>query len=321
MGREMATSQDFANYVCEDRLHNRYLVYLFRFMGPEWKRLMAGSTHNSIYMPVFQDLQILLPPIGEQEAIAGALSDADDLITSLQELLTKQRQLKEGVMQELLSGKRRLPGFGGEWEVMFLGDLFDFGGGFAASRDELSAEGHCYLHYGDIHASRKSFIDVNSEYPDIPKLTIPLGRVSSVSLLGDGDVVFVDASEDAEGTSKHVVVINPDDIPFISGLHTIVAKSKGNTVEHRYRRYCFQTAAIRAQFRFFAVGTKVSGISKKNIARVTLPVPPILEQSAIAEILCDLDAVVASLETRLAKAREVRKGMLLQLITGRIRLA
>ena len=62
MGREMATSQDFANYICGERLHNHYLVHLFRYMSPEWKRLMAGSTHNSIYMPVFRDLQILLPP-------------------------------------------------------------------------------------------------------------------------------------------------------------------------------------------------------------------------------------------------------------------
>ena len=56
MGREMATSQDFANYVCGSRLNNRYLMHLFRFMSAEWKRVMAGSTHNTIYMPIFQSL-------------------------------------------------------------------------------------------------------------------------------------------------------------------------------------------------------------------------------------------------------------------------
>lgn len=65
MGREMSTSQDFANYVCGDRLHNRYLMHLFRHMQPEWERLMAGSTHQTIYMPVFRDLQILLPPLDD----------------------------------------------------------------------------------------------------------------------------------------------------------------------------------------------------------------------------------------------------------------
>lgn len=320
IAREMATSQDFANYVCGSRLHNHYLVHLFRFMGPEWKRLMAGSTHNSIYMPVFQGLQILLPPIGEQRAIAEALSDADALIESLEQLLAKKRQLKQGAMQELLTGKRRLPGFSGDWEMKPLGDLFNFSGGFSASRDQLSSEGYCYLHYGDIHTSKQSFVDVSSEYQDIPKLDIPLNTVSSASLLDDGDVVFVDASEDDEGTSKHVVIINPHAIPFISGLHTIVAKSKTDALEHHYRRYCFQTRTVKTQFRFFAVGTKVSGISKTNIAKVTLPVPSVPEQTAIARILSDLDAEIAALETKLAKARQLKQGMMQELLTGRIRL-
>jgi type I restriction enzyme S subunit len=111
MGREMATSQDFANYICGERLHNHYLVHLFRYMSPEWKRLMAGSTHNSIYMPVFRDLQILLPSLNEQETIAEALNNADDLIESLERLIAKKRILKKGVMQQLLIGKQRLRKF------------------------------------------------------------------------------------------------------------------------------------------------------------------------------------------------------------------
>jgi type I restriction enzyme S subunit len=170
-------------------------------------------------------------------------------------------------MQELLTGKKRLPGVSGGWEVKALADLFDFSGGFSASRDQLSAEGYCYLHYGDIHKSNKTFIDVPNEFNEIPKLRVPLKRISETSLLKDGDVVFVDASEDDEGASKHVVVVNPDGIPFISGLHTIVAKSKTDEIAHLYRRYCFQTRAVKNQFLFYAVGTKVTGISKTNVAK------------------------------------------------------
>src|SRR5437016_6651045 len=99
--------------------------------------------------------------------------------------------------------------------MKMLGDLFTFSGGYSASRDQLSTEGHCYLHYGDIHKSAKSFVDVGAEYPDIPKLKIRLTRVSSNSLLATGDVVFVDASEDDEGTSKHIVVMNDEEFPYI----------------------------------------------------------------------------------------------------------
>jgi type I restriction enzyme S subunit len=291
---------------------------------PYWNWVKVNSMRSGqpgINGREYASLPIPLPPTNaEQEAIAEALSDADALIESLEQLLAKKRQLKQGVMQELLTGKRRLSGFSGEWKASPLDDLFRFGGGFSASRDQLSSEGLCYLHYGDIHTSKKSFVDVSAEYQDIPKLDIPLKRVSSVSLLDDGDVVFVDASEDDEGTSKHVVVINPDGIPFISGLHTIVAKGKTDALDHVYRRYCFQTAAVKAQFRFFAVGTKVSGISKTNIARVALPVPPIPEQAAIATILSDMDTEITALDSKLAKARQLKQGMMQELLTGRIRL-
>ncbi len=263
---------------------------------------------------------IPFPHESERRAIAEALSDADALIESLEQLLAKKRQLKQGAMQELLTGKKRLPGFSGEWEVKPLDDLFSFSGGFSASRDQLSTEGCCYLHYGDIHTSNKTFVDVRSEYHNIPKLNIPLKKVSAASLLNDGDVVFVDASEDDEGTSKHVVVVNADKTPFISGLHTIVAKSKTNELDHYYQRYCFQTPAVKAQFLFFAVGTKVSGINKTNIAKITLPVPSVPEQTAIAAILSDMDAEIVALESKLAKARQLKQGMMQELLTGRIRL-
>jgi type I restriction enzyme S subunit len=248
------------------------------------------------------------------------LSDADALIESLEQLIAKKRQIKQGAMQELLAGKKRLAGFSGDWKVKPLGELFSFSGGFSASRDQLSNEGYCYLHYGDIHMSQKTFVDVESEYQDIPKLNIPLRKISPVSILDDGDIVFVDASEDDEGASRHVVVINKDKIPFISGLHTIVAKSITNELDQKYRRYCFQATNIKRQFRFYAVGTKVTGISKTNIARVMLPFPSISEQAAIASILSDLDAEITALEEKLIKARQIKLGMMQELLTGRIRL-
>lgn len=207
-----------------------------------------------------------------------------------------------------------------DWQVKTLGELFRFSGGYSASRDQLSSEGHCYLHYGDIHGATKAFIDVVAEWLIIPKLNIPLNRISAASLLGDGDVVFVDASEDDEGTSKHVVVVNKDRVPFISGLHTIVAKSKTEELIHEYRRFCFRTQVIRQQFKFFAAGTKVSGISKTNIAKVKLPIPPIDQQHAIAAALTDVSAEIAALEARREKTCALEEGMMQELLTGRIRL-
>jgi type I restriction enzyme, S subunit len=116
------------------------------------------------------------------------------------------------------------------------------------------------------------------------------------------------------------VVVNKGNIPFISGLHTIVAKAKTDELAHEYRRYCFQTAAIRQQFLFYAVGTKVTGISKSNIPKLTLTVPPLPEQAAIATILSAMDTEIAALEQKRDKTRLLKQGMMQELLTGRIRL-
>lgn len=307
-----------SGYIAND--YKRHCFYESRFRSS----VIASSSvsaNTNISQGVLKQLEIALPRSKEeQQAIASALSDADALIESLSQLLAKKRQIKQGAMQELLTGKRRLPGFSGEWEVKSLGDLFDFSGGLSASREQLSSEGHCYLHYGDIHTSNKTYIDVQSEFQDIPKLDVKLGKVSSSALLKDGDVVFVDASEDDEGVSKYVVVVNPDGVPFISGLHTIVAKSKVAGLDLLYRRYCFLAPDVKSQFRFYAVGTKVSGISKSNIRKVLIRVPSVEEQAAIASILSGMDEEILALENKLAKVRQLKQGMMQELLTGRIRL-
>lgn len=109
MGREMATSQDFANWVCGPRLSPRYLVQVFRHMGREWRRLQAGSTHQTIYMPVFKKLQILLPPLDEQNLIADVGEAFDTRIEAETRYLAELTEMKRGLAKELLSGRVRIP--------------------------------------------------------------------------------------------------------------------------------------------------------------------------------------------------------------------
>jgi type I restriction enzyme S subunit len=258
--------------------------------------------------------------ISEQKAIAEALGDADSLVEALEQMLAKKRNLKRATMQQLLTGKKRLPGFEGDWETKTIGDLFSVGGGFSASRDQLSHKGICYLHYGDIHGTSRSVIDVEHEQHSIPRLDVSLQQVGSASMLSDGDVVFVDASEDIDGTSRHIVIRNPSGIPFISGLHTIVAKPKTTELRQSYCRYCFQTEKVKSQFRYFAVGTKVSGVSKSNITKISISLPSTDEQTAIATVLSDLDVSIAAIEAKVEKARRIKAGMMRELLTGRTRL-
>jgi type I restriction enzyme S subunit len=105
----MATSQDFANWICGPTLCPAYLVQVFRHMSREWERLQEGSTHQTIYMPVFKKLQILMPPKAEQEKIAE-IGEAFDLrIECENAALAKLMKSRSAVGQELLSGRVRLP--------------------------------------------------------------------------------------------------------------------------------------------------------------------------------------------------------------------
>ncbi len=282
---------------------------------------LQSAIPKKINLGPISEIKIALPPADEQHAIATTLSNVDALLAKIDQFIAKKRDLKQAAMQQLLTGQTRLPGFSGEWDVKRLGDLFAFSGGHTASRDQLSSSGYCYLHYGDIHKSTKTYIDLEAEYLDIPKLTVRLSDVTPSAMLKDGDVVFVDASEDDDGTSRHVVVVNPLEKPYISGLHTIVAKAKDDLLDNSFKRFCFQTRDIKQQFQFFAVGTKVSGISKTSIAKIELRFPSKAEQTAIASILSDMDAELAALQDRRDKTRALKQGMMQALLTGRIRLA
>lgn len=102
LGREMATSQDFACFLPSEHVETRYLLHLFKCMAPEWRRLSAGSTHQTIYMPIFKRLQVLLPPSKEQRRIAEILDTIDEAIQASERVIEKRRELLRGLQQRLL---------------------------------------------------------------------------------------------------------------------------------------------------------------------------------------------------------------------------
>lgn len=171
------------------------------------------------------------------------------------------------------------------------GDLFDFYGGLGKSRDELGDEGHAYLHYGDLH--RGSFNVVSHEqYDQLPKYDVVL-KGKETYLMEDGDVAFLDASEDLDGTSRSVLVDNPDNKPFIAGLHIIFGKSKDNSLEKWYKQYITSSESVRKQFQRLAAGFKVYGVNRDTLPRIQVAYPKSTEeQSKIAEILMKLDEAI-----------------------------
>ncbi|MGG3772963.1 restriction endonuclease subunit S [Heyndrickxia faecalis] len=198
--------------------------------------------------------------------------------------------------------------------------LFEFEGGMALSRSNLSNEGICYLHYGDIHKLSGNYIDVEKDYDTIPKLNERLEKINEKYILKDGDIVFADASEDYEGIGKSIVVINKTNIPFISGLHTIIARDKSNLLDNSFKRFFLSDWNIRKQIMVIASGISVYGISKENIKNIRTVIPPINEQRKIASILSTWDKAIELKEKLIEQKKLQKKGLMQKLLTGEVRL-
>ena len=278
---------------------------------------MAGSIHNTVYMPVFEKLKIPLPPLEEQASIASALIEVDALIAALEGMVAKKRDLKQAAMQHLLTGKTRLPGFSGEWEVKRLGDHVRFLKNGTLSRAQLAIDAPVkYLHYGDIHGSTSLWLRPKSA--GMPCVDLEL--VAPLDRLEDGDLIFADASEDLDGVGKSIEIADCIETEVVSGLHTIAARFDKEVLADGFKAYLQFMPPFRDHLRSMAAGTKVLATNRKHIGSATLALPEPSEQVAIAEVLSDMDADLAALEAQAAKARAVKQGMMQELLTGRVRL-
>lgn len=257
------------------------------------------------------------PPLAEQRAIASALCGVEALINSLDQLIVKKRDIKQATMQHLLTGQRRLPGFSREWAVKRLGDHLSFLRNGTNSRAELSTEGDVhYLHYGDIHGSQNLL--QNPAKTSMPYL--PRDKAKRLDRLENGDLVFADASEDLDGVGKSVEVQLPEGMELVSGLHTIAVRFDKKVIADGFKAYLQFIPTFRSHLRQLAAGTKVYATNRAHIASAELKIPGIEEQTAIAAILSDMDTELAALEARRDKAKQLKQGMMQELLTGRTRL-
>lgn len=311
LGREMATSQDFANYICGPRIWNHYLVYLFRWMAPEWKRLMAGSIHNTIYMPAFQALKVALPHVTEQQAIADALGDADALIESLEHLLAKKRQIKQGTMQALLTGQQRLPGFEGAWRAYCVGEIADVKTGpFGSSLHERD-----YVNVGTPIVTVEHLGEFGITYQNLPRVCeTDRSRLQAYSL-EIGDIVFSRVGS----VDRNALVREAEDGWLFSG-RLLRLRPNRRYVFPAFLSYQFHTDWFRSSVIAVAVGQTMASLNTQILNGLRVFLPPVEEQTAIATVLADMDAELVALDTKLTKARALKQGMMQSLLTGRIRL-
>lgn len=298
-------------------------LMLYIFQSPSTKQFLVqsayGTTMAGLNEKILCSLEFYLPnTVTEQRDIAHILKDIDKQLVVIAEMIDKKKTIKQGAMQELLTGKKRLPGFSGEWQTFNFGALFDFIPNNAFTRAQMADSGKVKnIHYGDILTKYGAYVDGDSGA--IPYITkeIDLARFAERCYLQSGDIIIADTAED-ETVGKALEVINVD-CPILAGQHTLLCRPKIKFAE-KFLGYYLNAACYHDQLIPYIVGTKVSSVSKASIAQTKLVVPGYEEQQAIAETLSNMDAEIEALQQKLEKYRQLKQGMMQQLLTGKIRL-
>lgn len=261
-----------------------------------------------------RSFRIALPPTkGEQEAIAEALSDADTLIESLGQLLAKKRQIKQGAMQELLTGKQRLPGFSGNWETTRLGQIGSTYGGLTGKSKQ---------DFGHGPARFITFMNIMSNVViDCASFdAVDVQPNESQNRAAKGDLFFNGSSETPEEVGMCAYLdADVQDVYLNSFCFGFRARIDAS-VDRLFLAYYFRSNQGRELLKSLAQGATRYNLSKTALLRVEFPLPKVEEQTAIATILSDMDTELTVLESRLTKARQLKQGMMQELLTGRIRL-
>lgn len=270
----------------------------------------TGTTMASLNQEVLGRVRLRVPPFHEQNAIAAALKDIDDLIASLDALIAKKRDIKQAAMQQLLTGKTRLPGFEGEWVAKRLATLGTFLKGSGVRRDQaLSGDipcvryGEIYTDHDDVVRQFKSFIS-----PEVAKEATPLQN---------GDLLFAGSGETKEEIGKCVAFVGEH--PAFAGGDIIILRPNWGC--SAFLGYLMNAADVARQKANRGQGDAVVHISAGAIGAISALMPEPAEQAAIAEVLTAMDEEIEALNGKKAKTAELKDGMMQQLLTGRIRLA
>jgi len=307
----MAFNQDIKALAPHAGVDSEFVLYWLEANKQALRALITESTHGTKRLPTeaLFEQEVQCPPLPEQRAIAAALSDAEALIGSLDALIAKKRDLKQAAMQQLLTGKTRLPGFGGEWERKQLGGLGHFLKGRGIRKDEASSGQLACIRYGEIYTQHNDCIRAYYSWiaEDVARIAVRLRR---------GDLLFAASGETKEEIGKCAAFL--DEIEAYAGGDIVILRPWNS--DPVFMGYYLNTPAINAEKARRGQGDAVVHISASALSTIRVTVPGRNEQTAIAAVLADIDAELAALEARRDKTRALKQGMMQELLTGRIRL-
>lgn len=265
---------------------SKYVAYFLASAGSQrrFAAMLDVGAKSGLNLTTIGKLKILCPPLSEQHAIADALGDVDELIKEFERLILKKRQIKQGAMQELLSGRRRLPGFEESWLEKTIKDIAPLQRGFDLPNSELKAGPYPVVYSNGIANYNNRF--------QVRGPGVVTGRSGTI-----GTITYVESDFWPHNTSLWVTNFNGNHPRFVFYLYTLVDFSR------------------------FASGSGVPTLNRNDAHAFIVSIPQSVdEQEAIAALLSEMDQEIDLLEERLTKVRFLKQGMMQELLTGRVRL-
>ncbi|MEH2337863.1 restriction endonuclease subunit S [Nostoc sp.] len=300
---------------------NSYFLNCFLLSNKGQKQIdafQAGGNRQGLNFGQIKSFEIPLPPtLEEQKTIAQSLSDVDALITECDRLITKKRNTKQSTMQQLLTGKKGLPGFSGEWEVKTLGNyITDFKGGAPLAPSDFTKNGVKVLPKGAV--SKGGILTIEKD--KLQYCSVKYADIHKSNLVDNTYTIVVLRDLVPSGPAIGLIVkIKTNDI-FILAQGVYGFKVKDEDIDIDFIIQLSNSWEYRNLMKNIMVGSTQVHITNTEFLKLQIYLPPLPEQKAIAQVLSDMDAEIAAIEQKRDKYKTIKQGMMQELLTGKTRL-
>ncbi len=299
----------------KSKVDSRFVAYLLASnqMNRTINRLNDSGAKSGLNLPTIKSIPVVLPPLPEQRKIAKILSTWDKAIASTEALIAASEEQKRGLMQELLTGKRRFGGFEGAWRRVRLGDVAEIivsSVDKKTSPDEIPVKLCNYMdvYYNSRITSAIDFMKATATEAEINKCSVQVG-----------DVLITKDSEDPKDIAIASFVAEKLS-GVVCGYHLAIVRSDKNIIDGSFLAYLFSCPYIRYYFYSVASGATRFGLTIGAINGALFKIPSLPEQQKIAEVLSAADREIELLREKLAYLQEEKKGLMQVLLTGKRRV-
>lgn len=310
---DLATNQGFKNIIPNKETNSEWLYYMIIYSKPRLVRLGCGSTFLEVSKKDFSRFKIPVPPLAEQKKIAEVLGVWDKAIEKQSQLIEQLTLRKRGLMQQLLTAKRRLPGFSEPWKKVRLGDIGSPYNGLSGKNKENFESGDaCFIPYINIFLNER--IDINNLE------SVEIGIEEHQNKVKYGDIFFTVSSETPNEVGMSSVLLESLDNTYLNSFCFGYRLNDFLTLSPFFATYLFRAEYFRHCMYILAQGSTRFNISKSDVMNLKINVPSIEEQTAIAQILTAADREIELAQQKLELLRQQKRGLMQQLLTGKKRV-